>query len=734
MYKGAADKILFYFQGGGACWDQNSLDNSGYGVKNTYCRTDAIPWPVYGVFDVSDPRNPYRDYTIINVLYCSGDNHAGNAVRNFTDANGYPAVQKGSINVESVLTWLQMQQSIGDLASTLENLVVMGCSAGSLASQLWGNEIVKRLDFPKRAAIVLDSYIGLFPPEVEGELVYSYGMCDLSFLSEYVRALCNSKQANTTLMTYDAMQSAPNVPYLFLHSRTDRVQIKYFNYLVDAYGTSQKIDETSFVQSANSILEKYNELPNFLVYYVDSSQHCFTPTPFMFFADTNGIASYDNDDPDGEDVGGGGTVQDDDIFAVNIEDETMNKWLTRTPLGLGKKLYSQCSSGLCSENLVPKEYRQQGLSSEGSGGKGSGESYIAKSDYEPSIRVKQMHGIAHLDSEFNSVDSTFNVTHVEWNTYTASLVTVPVLIYTVGLFCLLVFLFFLCFRSRQISYSRFDERDTSEELEQYGEWGVADKENSKAQLARARELPKTIERSFLACMGMAFLLNLLIFVGNHQLYRGTLKGDDSLSHLQSSFLQLEDISDSLLYGAQNLSDVLIVANNIEACSGINAAVYYLGDYENYAYEFGEAVDPVEPKVQFARETVDKYAVEKKNGLVFTIFTVITVSLLLFCLSWYTRSVGMTKLSIGMAVFVTFLGMIFATMYMVFLVSELCICGNYIFSISSSYYFAPDCFRRLLHGSLFLRSKYRISGNSPGNCAVLHLLHGSESCRRRSVQR
>jgi hypothetical protein len=670
VYRGATDKILFYFQGGGACWDQDSLDNSGYGVKNTRCRTDAIPWPVYGVFDISDPRNAYREYTIVNVLYCSGDNHAGNAVREFTDSSGNPAEQRGSVNVEAVLTWLQQQQRAGLFASTLENLVVMGCSAGSLASQLWGNEIVKRLGYPKRAAIVLDSYIGLFPDGIEGEMIYGLGMCELSFISEDMRALCREKKATTPMLTYDVIQSAPNVPYLFLHSRTDRVQIKYYNFLVESFDTTEKaplIDEEGFIESADAILEKYNELPNFLVYYVDSSQHCYTPTPYVFFANTEGIGAYDDGDEDKDDVGGGGDVEDDDVFTVDIEDETMNKWLTRAPLQVGKKLYSQCSNGLCSEDLVPKEYWQQGSSSSsgsGSGGKDS-EAYRVKSNYEPSIRVKQMHGVAHLDSEFNLVDSTFNLTHVHWNTYTSSLVTVPVLVYTIGVFALLVFLFFLCIRSRRFAYTAFDGLEGEDDEEQgAGADGLASKGKAAG---RGRDPPKKLVTLFLGCMGAAFFLNMMIFVGNDQVYNGTTKGDNSLRHLQNSFLSLEDISDSLMQGAHNLTDVLVAAQDVDNCKGIAPAVYYLGDYETYAYEFSEAIGPVEPKVEFARETMDTYAVEKKNGLVFTVFTVVTVALLLFALSWHLRSVAMMKVSIGIAVFISFLGLIFATLYMIFLV-------------------------------------------------------------------
>ena len=667
VYRGDSDKVLFYFQGGGACWDQNSLDNSGYGVKNPFCRTDALPWPVYGVFDKSDPRNAYNDYTIVNVLYCSGDNHAGNAVRNFTDVNGNYAVQRGGVNVQSVLEWMLAQQRAGHLSSTLENLVVMGCSAGALASQIWGNEVIKQLNYPKRAAIVPDSYVGLFPPGLEGQLIFEYGMCELDFLPGDAKTLCREKKVNTSYLVHSLMQASPHVPYLFLHSRADRVQIKYYNYLVDSYGLEDQIDEDTFVDEADAILVKYNNLSNFLVYYVDSTQHCFTPTPYLFFADTDGISSYeqddDNDDNVDDDIGGGG-VNDDDVYSVDIEEETMNKWLTRIPLSLGKSISSQCTDGLCSSGLVPKQYLQVAYSSAGSGGKGSNGVYAGQSDYKPSGLVVQMHNVPHLDSRFNEVDSTFNVTrNMQWSSYTESLVTVPVLIFAVGVFGLLVFLFFLCIRSSSFTYTRFNAH---EDMDEESVLGSSEREKGREPTMLP---PDYMITTFWACVCAAFVLNMLIFVGNARVSEGVGKGDDSLYHLEYAFEDLQTISTSLLDQGADLSDLFDTAEE-NGCDRVSYASSYLGDYDQRVQSFSYNIEPIEPKVVSARKKIDSYAVDKKNGLVFTIFAVVTVSLLLFVVTWKVKSVVGLKASIGISSIVVFMGLIFATLYMIFLVSRL----------------------------------------------------------------
>ena len=62
---GAMDKVMVYFQGGGACWDRIS-DRLGF------CTTDITPQGPYGIFDREDVQNAFADFTIIHALYCSG--------------------------------------------------------------------------------------------------------------------------------------------------------------------------------------------------------------------------------------------------------------------------------------------------------------------------------------------------------------------------------------------------------------------------------------------------------------------------------------------------------------------------------------------------------------------------------------------------------------------------------------------------------------------------------------
>ncbi len=81
--RGSVNKLLVYYQGGGACWDQltcsvptcdTRVDPDGSDNPNNFSS---------GFADLSDPRNPFRDWHILFVPYCSCDIHFGDAAQDY---------------------------------------------------------------------------------------------------------------------------------------------------------------------------------------------------------------------------------------------------------------------------------------------------------------------------------------------------------------------------------------------------------------------------------------------------------------------------------------------------------------------------------------------------------------------------------------------------------------------------------------------------------------------------
>lgn len=74
--RGTTNKLLIYYQGGGACW--NALT-----CAIPSCRSlpeeNLDAFAADGFFDLDNPDNPFRDWNIVFVSYCSCDIHFGDA-------------------------------------------------------------------------------------------------------------------------------------------------------------------------------------------------------------------------------------------------------------------------------------------------------------------------------------------------------------------------------------------------------------------------------------------------------------------------------------------------------------------------------------------------------------------------------------------------------------------------------------------------------------------------------
>jgi len=280
---GNNDKVLLYFQGGGACWDE-------FSTSHNFCSTDAIASDLVGVFDHTNAENPFKDYTVVQILYCSGDLHAGNVQRSYTDEEGVPVQQMGQNNVNSALNWIASQQASGQLASTLTDLVIMGCSAGSIGAQIWAETALKQLAW-NHAAVVPDSYVGVFPPGTQGPLIYDFGACNIA--DPTLQDSCNAQEltlqdiTDTAIGNIEAMEKA--VTYGFIQSKADAVQISFY-IAVGALtpGADATITPEEFYTETNQIFERYNSHSSFVNYLVNGNKHCFTNAAVVYDADTTG--------------------------------------------------------------------------------------------------------------------------------------------------------------------------------------------------------------------------------------------------------------------------------------------------------------------------------------------------------------------------------------------------------------------------------------------------------------
>jgi Pectinacetylesterase len=143
-------KVLLYFQGGGGCFSAETCAPES-GVYRT--EIDARPAREGGIFDFADERNPFADYSVLFVPYCTGDVHLGNATRTY--APGLTIQHKGYVNGTAALEHLTAT------FPRATQVVVAGGSAGSIAAPFYAGLVSDRL--PDARITVLADASGSYP-------------------------------------------------------------------------------------------------------------------------------------------------------------------------------------------------------------------------------------------------------------------------------------------------------------------------------------------------------------------------------------------------------------------------------------------------------------------------------------------------------------------------------------------------------------------------------------------
>jgi pectinacetylesterase len=81
--RGSVNRLLVYYQGGGACWEQLTCSLPACDTTVNPNGSDN-PNNVSGGFaDGNNPSNPFRDWNVVFVAYCSCDVHFGDAAQDY---------------------------------------------------------------------------------------------------------------------------------------------------------------------------------------------------------------------------------------------------------------------------------------------------------------------------------------------------------------------------------------------------------------------------------------------------------------------------------------------------------------------------------------------------------------------------------------------------------------------------------------------------------------------------
>jgi hypothetical protein len=286
VHPGDPGRLLVEFEGGGGCWSAETCALEIYTRRITtdpeLARRLGL---VVGIYDRTNPQNPFREWTHVYVPYCTGDLHWGNSARVYGGAAGTYTIQhKGAVNAAAALRW------------TSENILaprqvaVAGCSAGGYGSILWAPSVMSR--YPGASIVHLsDSAAGVVPPGFFTTVLASWDVSaawpkDIAPLA--LEALDPARLTLADLYTGIAGHY-PLSTFSQFNTLTDSTQL--FFYALTGAPTATPADWSAQMQASIAALKTANA--NFVAYTAPGSQHCIINSPGFYTTSVHGVRLVD---------------------------------------------------------------------------------------------------------------------------------------------------------------------------------------------------------------------------------------------------------------------------------------------------------------------------------------------------------------------------------------------------------------------------------------------------------
>lgn len=150
-----SEDLLIFFNGGGACWFSQICNPE---APTFVPFTNEVPGST-GIFDLENEENPFADYNMVFISYCTGDVHLGNSevvyelpATDESDAQEFTILHNGYINSMTVLDW------IFENTDSPENIFVTGSSAGAIAAPFYAGLVAEQ--YPDSTVVQLGDGAG----------------------------------------------------------------------------------------------------------------------------------------------------------------------------------------------------------------------------------------------------------------------------------------------------------------------------------------------------------------------------------------------------------------------------------------------------------------------------------------------------------------------------------------------------------------------------------------------
>ena len=264
----ASGKVLFYLEGGGACWDAFTCDQGiaafvRSGISEADYAQFAAGLGASGIFNRQDAQNPFREHSFVYVPYCTGDVHAGTR-----EDNGYGVEHVGYTNIGHYL-----QRVVPSFPGATE-VIVAGTSAGGFGAMV---------NYPRIREAFIDLpthlYVDSAPPL--GEPVWTAAQVELQNTAWGIEAanpeFCTDDDGGNACTDLKdrflkMVETYPDARMAFTTSTADET-LRFF------YGLGnfppQSVAPNIYADGVSAFVETINAFPNIHAFVVTGTKHTF---------------------------------------------------------------------------------------------------------------------------------------------------------------------------------------------------------------------------------------------------------------------------------------------------------------------------------------------------------------------------------------------------------------------------------------------------------------------------
>jgi len=276
VHPGTVNRLVVYFSGGGACWNDLTCSQPGTLYFDTADDSGDPEQDMQGIFDFENPDNPFKEWFFVFIPYCTADGHWGDNTQTYTvDVTIH---HKGFVNVSAVLDWIE------DNFEKPEKIFVSGLSAGSTGSIMHAAHIHEL--YPDVPLYQLgDSLAGVSTEDVVQSQVSNWNAA--ASVPDWIPALQIPYTELTMAKLYIALANYyPDDRWSQYNTAHDEMQD--FSYA--AMGGS--MDDWSGLMMA-SMQEIQDNAPNFHSYIAPGKIHCITQHDIFYTREVEGVKFRD---------------------------------------------------------------------------------------------------------------------------------------------------------------------------------------------------------------------------------------------------------------------------------------------------------------------------------------------------------------------------------------------------------------------------------------------------------